>query len=1729
MPLIGKPRSTQKLETGEAKIWILLVGVNNYDDESLPNLKYCAQDCRDLGQALIAATQRFPNKEIIVHHDELPLMTERAKILERLETFRHAAPKDTVLFYFSGHGVLESETQQPILCLKDTQKQKLAETGLTVQHLLNVFTSCQAQNQMIWLDACHSGGMTFKNSIWQQKGDLDVAGADLNPTSQLIDILGQRARQSKGFYAFLSCDKEQVSGEYQELGHGLFTYFLIKGLSGEAADSQGVIEADGLYKYIYHRILQYIDKSNQLIYVINQQQRRVDSGEYKTFPPQTPKRIVEGTGELVLGMISPSTQPQDLRQALIINGLSESQAAFTLSKTLQEAGGFKLEYLPQRGKSWDNIKSAIAVCLRSQNDEHLQRIRENTTALIYLRGKIEASDEGESWLVLGNEFRLSRSWFRQQLRQSRISQQIIIIDCPEATNLQEWVEDIQLAANVCQCIIGAISGEEKSERFAQALVQVLTADNLISGFTAAELISELQKLLRGSLQLHTWLSGAKGVIEVLLSSEETRTYPAFDSGICPYMGLNAFTKSDAFFFHGREALKQEILGKLQTASLLAVVGASGSGKSSVVQAGVLARLEEKGIFCPDEKEIKQCWTKSFRPGAKPIESLAIALASTKEEQNYIEGLLHLGVDSFVYWLRQRIAPMVVLVIDQFEELFTLTAENDRKVFLELILGTLEETSDRFKLIITLRSDFISSCLDIPKLADLVKQNNILVPPRLNEDEYREVIVKPAQNIGLSVEPGLVDLLLAEVEDSTGALPLLEFILEQLWEYRSEGQLTLKAYQEQIGGLKGVLEKKAVEAYEQLTDEQKHCAKWILLSLVNLGEGKEDTRRRLAKSELVAPKYSQALIESTLQALIAAKLIVVSPDKEQFSQVQVRGEDSVTYDEEVLNVEVNVEIAHEILIRNWSTLRWWLDENRQRLRLIREIDQDARKWKYNQQQVDFLLRGAALAQAEEVYIKYTDELSPDTQDFIVACLDLREQEKAKKEHQELERLQNQVALETSEKRNWILSKAVRRGTVILGASIFVASIASFSTFTAIKQQREAEKITKLEQASANVLGQFRVEEIQALVSAMKNGQALKSLVTQNRPLEDYPTISPVYTLHKILNNIHEKNRFDSVQGDIKTVIFSPKGQKIVTSGADGTVKIWNFFGQELAHWQAHQEGFKSLIFSPDGQSLATASYENDSKVIVWNLSGKKLREFQTEQLGVNHLTFSHDGKLMATAGADGTIRIYSLSGHKLAQWKTEQGEFYGVYHVSFSPDSKYLATAGQDGIAKVWDLSGKKLAELKNPQTKNIFSINFSPDGKTIATAGNDGIARLWDLSGKQIAEFIGHKGAITSISFSLDGERIITTGGDDFTTIIWDASGNQIAQLKGDQSAVLSHDVSRDSKYLVTAGREGIIRIWDLSNKSTVLHTNQYDINGVSFSPNGQEIVTVGDDEMLRLWTLSGEQKAQSKRRGKLRRVSFSPDGQRVAAIGDYNTIRLWNILEQKVNLLTIDNGSITSVSFSPDGKYIATTGSDETAKLWSLTGQKILELRGHQGTVWDVDFSSKGEFIATAGEDGTVRIWNHLGQEKLKLSEHQDIVRNIIFSPDDKILVTAGDEDIVRIWDINGKLKTQFNAYHGRINSVAFSPNGQQIATGGMDGTVRLWDLKGHQIFEFKGKGEPIRSLSFSSNGKYIVAGESKGNAYIWRLKQLDELLANACNWLEFYLDSHPKTREELYSCLNY
>ena len=1671
------------LEAGEAKLWAILVGVNQYADERLPALAYSALDCQGLGEAISAATGGFPQKTLLVHHDfagakpeagqprslakqvavsgRLGLGTiaklrgfqaqppQRTSVETSLQqVLESAQPQDTVLFYFSGHGVLDLETQQAVLCLSDTDRDNLSQTGLNIRSLLNRLNNCRAHQQIVWLDACHSGGLSLRGSE--------------NPTPQLVEVLQQQAARSQGFYALLSCDQNQLSWEFPELGHGVFTYYLMRGLLGEAADAQGVIEADALYKYVYYQTLRYIDKTNQQLRLINQQKRgRGESQLQPEYPLQTPKRIVEGIGELIIGAKPELAAPRHPRQALVVEGLISSPITIAISKLLRTEGGFELRYLPQPGQAETDLRAAIRACL--QSEETASALTESATVLLYLRGQLKVTASGDACLGLRHQAEISRSWLRQALRQSPIARQVVILDCPNGENFQDWLEDLQIPGRG-QCLIAVSSPVTDPDWFAQTLLDTLNLAEPQAGLSSAGWIAQIQaRAAEAGVMPQIWLSGSQGVIEVLPGlGMRGRAVEEFDLGVCPYLGLRAFSEEDAPFFYGREALTQRLIQMAMQQPFLAVLGASGSGKSSVVQAGLMAALRQ-GKQIPGSET---WWLGICRPSSRPLAALAESLAAHDTERWQLEGMLYQGVESFVYWLRSRPEPMLLLVIDQFEELFTLASEADRQQVLDLLLGAVDHAGDRFRLVITLRSDFVAAGLEYPRLAERLQQSSLLVPPGLSEADYRQIILRPAEQVGLSVDPELVEVLLQALNQSAGDLPLLEFVLEQLWENRQPGTLTLQVYQQKIGGLKGALERRAQELYDSLDPEAQACARWIFLALTQLGEGTEDTRRRVSKADLVVPKFPAALVDRTLQGLVAAKLVVVTAD-----QALEVGPEAAKLP---LVPLVTVEVAHEILIRHWSTLRWWLEENRSRLRSQRQIEQAARQWQQSGQIADFLLTGVRLDAAEELYVKYTDELSPDVQMFIEAGLAERQRE----QQQTKRRLRQTQAA------------AGLIGSLGLAA-------AGFGGFAYMQQQTaRLNEISTLNALSESQLLADR--QIEALMTGLQAGQQIQQILGLGLNAEHLAEVKlqTVATVQQAVAQTQESNRLEGHSQRVTSVAVT--AAQIASGSEDGTVKIWATDGRLIRTLKA---GERVTAVAYAGERLAAATAKG--AIIFWDAAGQKQ---QTLQAGnwVTSLAVSADGQALATGSRDQTVKLWSVATGKLLKSWTAHSGF--VNTVAFSPD-KLVASAGEDGLIKLWDLQGKLVKTLTGHKGR-VSHLDFSAAG-ALVSGGEDGVIRLWDWRTAKLTLLGEHSQPVNWVQLSPDGQRVLSAS-NDRSLKLWQTDGMLIGTFKGHGEAVLSAAFGSNDQ-IVSSSADKTVRLWDTQGLQAPVGKARV----VQFSPIENSFVAAGWDGKIEIWQDDRLRKSWKGHSAAVTAVSFGANGQLASASED-KTLKLWDAQGQL--LKSFDPASpIAALSFSPDGKLLANS-STNAIQIRQSDGQPIRSLSGHQDSVSALAWSPNSQLLASGSYDNAVKLWRPDGQLIKTLTGHSSAIAALAFSPNGQTLASASWDNSIKLWRVSdGQLLHSLTGHQDGVTSLAFSPDGQTLASGSADQHLKLWNTdSGSLLKTLLGQPDTLLSLSFSPNGQRLIAAGESRSFQTWDLN-LPELVQQGCERLHDYLAHHP------------
>jgi WD40 repeat protein len=1025
----------------------------------------------------------------------------------------------------------------------------------------------------------------------------------------------------------------------------------------------------------------------------------------------------------------------------------------------------------------------------------------------------------------------------------------------------------------------------------------------------------ISKIVGNVIYNYYYREEVKIAIDDAAASAETDPLP------CPYRGLFHFGPGDAEYFFGRESFVEELVRATQTRNFIPLLGASGSGKSSVVLAGLVPKLQHTGHW----------QFTHFRPGADPFHALALALVPLyvnnldeteriRQSRN-LAGYFRTGevllADVFAQIQQNFPTDRVLLIADQFEELYTLCPDETRRNFLDRLLagiaapvvGTASLKENRIPfapvLIATMRADFLGNALSYRPFADVLQNADLKLGP-MNRAELTEAIKQPAQKLGVTFEAGLVERILGDVEAEPGILPLLEFALTDLWQRRSGKQLTHAAY-EAIGEVQGALGRHANQEYAKLGDTDRERVRRILIQLVRPGEGAEDTRRIATKAELGEQNWS------LVKQLADARLVVTSRN----------GADLET-----------VEVVHEALIRNWGELRGWMDTDRVFRAWQEGLRGDMRKWLTHQ---DSFLRGTALAEAEEHLRQRPEELVSES-GFIERSI------------QERERIQQ---AETARQKREI--KNARTVTVV---SLLAFVVSSGLGLMAWKQTQQAE-LNLADALGASALSLVEQgKDLDAFITAIRAGKILQNQQAV-RPLG-------LNALQEALNHRSEYNRLEGHQNSVTSVSFSPDGKTLASGSHDNTIKLWSLDGKvhTLAIKTINGDGnnrANSVSFSPDGKILASGIIDN--RVILWDVKTGKERTTLNEDGGILSVSFSPNGKFLAVGTNNNTIKLWNLE--TKSKIHTFSGEVSSFRSVSFSHNSKILASASANSTIKLWDVkTGKEIRTLQGHQN-SVNSVSFNPDDKTLASGSANSTIKLWDVeTGKEILTLPGHQSSVNSVSFNPDG-KILASGSADNTIKLWNLDkGTEIRTLQGHQNSVNSVSFNPDGKTLASGSDDSTIKLWSLETEKETL-TLPMDGSfsfSVSFSHDGKILASGSNYSLIKLWNLDMGKEIPSLLgdRSSVFSVGFSPDSKILASGSLYGLIKLWN-LDKGTEIRTLQGhqNSVTSVTFSPDGKTLASGSHDQTIKLWNLDkGTEIRTLQGHQNSVTSVSFSPNGQTL---------------------------------------------------------------------------------------------------------------------------------------------------------------------------
>lgn len=1150
------------------------------------------------------------------------------------------------------------------------------------------------------------------------------------------------------------------------------------------------------------------------------------------------------------------------------------------------------------------------------------------------------------------------------------------------------------------------------------------------------------------------------------------TTPILTEKTNPYKGLESFEVGDSNNFFGRKALTENLVSFVEEHTLTIVVGASGLGKSSLVKAGLIPNFKNQNTCCilPPvrlEKSPFYALNDALERAGFPVLQMACQLNNgyLSENVNNIQWYKQFWENlskNFNVWIENHPDCKLLLVIDQFEELFTGNSdEQEQEMFLKGLAKAVEEFPNSLRVVVTLRDDFeyrFSNTALAPFWE--VAKFDLLSKTTITREELREIIIEPALAKAIDFEPlSLVDKLIDEVIQMPGGLPLLSFTLSELYfKYikdvsegkRSNRVITEDDYKE-LGGVVKSLTNRANKEYNELVqgDNTNAYAKTIrnvMLRMVAIG-GTELARRQVLDSELVYPEPEEnERVKQVIERFRKARLLV-------------RGRD--------INGNIYTEPAHDILVRQWPKLQEWKHENEAKLILQRQLTDAAEEWKSQEEPIY-----SGFQEKVEVLVYWYDHTLEFFENFankVISKLvrlwwekpDKRKDYQKKREeflwdtNPRLDLLEeqldsqdnwfNQVEAEFvqySVKRKHRNRRRFWNGAIALLTTFSVLSIGAAIYYKESENAyREAQiaKIGAYRQASEADL--TANEDFDALINSLRAGKFLQDprfqLLKSNSELQNQVKL----TLQKAVYTAKERNRLRGHSNDVTSIIasFSPTGDLLVSAGDDGTICLWDLQGKLLKTWKEEQSQILSISFSSDGQQFATA-------------------------------------------GQEGTVRVWNVQGNLLKEWNPRLG---WIRSINFSPKSQLLAIGGLNGTL-LWNIENGQSRKLPEPENNWIWSVSFSPDGQQLATAGADGIARLWDLQGKLLKEFLQQRDKLRSVSFSPNG-KLLATAGESDPVRLWGLQDNKLKELP--QSA-WNVNFSPDGQRLATAGKDGSIQLWDLQGGLLLeLAKKREPMSTVSFNPKNQLLATAGDNDTVNLWDLQGKQLAELKaEQDKVHSISFSSNGQLLATTMDDGTVRWWNLQGQAIKDAKEDVPSKDSCNLK-DKKLRVVIGEQGTmaadnAFLFGLRGNKLAETpKGHPNGLLSISCTVDGKLLATVGGDGKVRLWD-LQHQPVKTQDKQFL--NLVNE-------WSGEQDIIEF--------------------VQFSRDGNQLATGAK-GSIYLWNLQGELLATWKTDQDWIRSISFSPDGKLLATAGYSGNPKLWRIESSDELIQRGCNWVKDYLN---------------
>jgi WD40 repeat protein/serine/threonine protein kinase len=1202
----------------------------------------------------------------------------------------------------------------------------------------------------------------------------------------------------------------------------------------------------------------------------------------------------------------------------------------------------------------------------------------------------------------------------------------------------------------------------------------------------------------------------------------------------PYKGLKAFQPADRDDFFGREGLVAHLLRKMTRVGeplFLPLVGPSGSGKTSLIRAGLLPAVQDGRL--PGS----ETWfTVDMVPGSHPLDTLEVALIKVASGRTgNLREQLHRDARGLVRaadLVLPDAASRLLLIVDQFEELFTLVDdEQERQHFLDLIATAVTAERSRLYVVLALRADYYDRPLRYPHFGELLRSRMETILP-MGPKDLERAISGPAERVHVTFETGLVTQIASEMTYQAGALPLLQVAMRELFARRHGRVMTRQAYRE-IGGAVGALANRAESAFQGLDPKGRELTRQLFLRLAAPGEDVSDrpfpaaTGRRVPREELLAVAGDPDLMDEIIDLFANYRLLALDHDPS--------------------SRQPTVELAHEALLGEWARLRDWLDDARSAIRMRRQLSRMASEWRQAAYDDSFLLRGSRLDQFTGWASNTTLRLTAAEQSYLDASLEARRRRqeaveaKRQKELETAQQLAEQERKRAQEQAD--AAQQLRRRAILLAAALGLALMLSLATGL-FAREASRQRANAQEQLA---LTRSRELALAALTNLEEDPEL--SILLALAALSETHTVEAEQTLHRALLADRLLLRLENGAITAKRVTFSPDGAQLATLALpeDGpqTLTVWDATSGEQQAVLSPGYLFDDFAFSPDGALLVTAPFTDTAAdaaalppVQLWDASsGRELTRLdlaggqlhpwcgETTPPGFFGVDISPDGAALATIHClhgEGAVAIWDIARAKpLLSLPVEftPSEFAPV--VRFSPDGNYLAASTGSVTITMWDSSsGEAKHVLAHGAATGgaVVDLAFTSDSGRLATAGLDGVARIWDVTtGEQLLALDSGSPEVWGVAFD-PGDSRLATAAPDGTTRLWDMeSGREVLTLSGAGERFSSVAFHPGGDHLATTDESGATLVWDLTATGEFFSAQaNTGLETVAYLPDDTGVVAGGAGGGVTIWELaSGRELAswQAHDDDHWAWVSVTPDGAYVASGGkadDKGQTKLWDAKTGELQWVVDEPVPVWKLDISPDGTRLALGSWDIPFVLVRdlTTGQLVYTATG---TTF-LSFDPQGERLAVADELGPyplIRLLDaHSGETSLTIEAEAPGggPSNMTFSPDGRRLAASSFGGQVTILDSSsGDPLLSIKAHDAPIWGLAYSPGGGRLATGGVDGMVNLWDAEsGSLLLTLEGFDGAVSGIAFSADGSRLVASSYDGSVRGFLL-DLDDLVALA------------------------